>query len=165
MTIRFAAALLPFLVSAGAAPVAVAEEIEPRAGIALTGDIRFPRAQGMTIQTDPRDGSKLKVHMGFHGRCKGGGVGEVWSANVLARPAVRVRDGRIEAELTSTVRNFGDVRGRTGEFSWKLAGRFVQDDVVRATVTGSAVLRVRVGRVISRCRIAAPASARLAMRS
>ena len=46
-----------------------------------------------------------------------------------------MRDGRFAADLRATVRDIGDVRGRKGEFKWRLTGRFVAADVVRATVT------------------------------
>ena len=52
----------------------------------------------MTIETDPRDGSKLPVRMGFDGRCKGGGIGEAWASTLEAKPTVRVRDGRFSAD-------------------------------------------------------------------
>jgi hypothetical protein len=127
----------------------------------LSGQIQFPRAQGMMIETDARDSSKLTVRMGFDGRCTGGVLREVWSTNVLSRPTVRVRDGRFEADLRARVANIGNVRGRTGEFKWRLTGRFVAEDMVRASVTGTAVIRGREGRVIARCKIAKPTSARL----
>ena len=160
MTIRSAVALVWPLLLAGAAP-AFAAGVEPRPGIALSGQIQFPREQGMMIETDAADSSKLTVRMGFHGRCAGGALREAWASNVLSRPLVRARDGRFEADLRATVNDIGDVRGRTGEFKWRLTGRFVAADVVRASVTGTAVIRGREGRVIARCKIAKPTSARL----
>jgi hypothetical protein len=118
----------------------------------------------MTIETDTRDGSKLKVRMGFDGLCKGGGIGEAWASTIESRPTVRVRDGRFSADLTGTARNLGGVKGRTGEFSWRLTGRFTAEDVVSATVTGSADIKSRK-RVVSRCKIAEPTSVRLAIRA
>ena len=72
-----------------------------------------------------------------------------------------MRDGRFDGDLRATVRDIGEVRGRSGEFKWRLSGRFVAPDVVRATVSGTAVIRGRSGRVIARCKIAKPTSVRL----
>jgi hypothetical protein len=164
MTFRLAAMFVfPFLF-AGASEAFAAGEIEPRAGILLSGTVQFPRPQLMTIATDPRDSSKLTVRMGFDGRCKGGSLGEAWVANIRTRPTVRVRDGRFSADLTGSARNLGGVKGRIGEFSWRLTGRFTERDVAVATVTGSADIRVGK-RVISRCKIAEPSQVRLALRS
>jgi len=162
MTIRSAVALAPLLLLAGATPATAgqADPVEPFAGAMLTGDIQFPRKQGMIIETDPDDSSKLTVRMGFDGRCTGT-LAEAWASDVLSRPTVRVRNGRFAADLRATVRNIGNVRGRRGEFKWRLSGRFVAGDVVRATVTGTAVIRGGEGRVLARCKIAKPTSVRL----
>jgi hypothetical protein len=164
MASRRIAVLAALLVLSGAAPAFADEPVEPRAGVQLSGQIRFPRAQRMTIQTDAADGTKLTVGMGFDGRCKGGGIGEVWAANVRTTSAVRARDGRISASLTGTVRNLGGVQGRTGVFKWRVAGRFVERDVVTAVVTGTGEVRIG-GKTVSKCRIADPATVRLAIRS
>ncbi len=156
-------AVLAALVGLGAAPAYAAEPVEPRAGVLLSGQIQFPRAQRMTIQTGAADGTKLTIGMGFDGRCKGGGLGELWAGNVRAAPGVRARDGRISANLTGTIRNLGGVDGRTGVFRWKLVGRFVQRDVVKAVVTGTAEVRID-GKTVTRCKIADPAAVRLAIR-
>jgi hypothetical protein len=116
----------------------------------------------MTIETG--DGSRLTVRMGFDGRCKDGGIGEAWASTIAARPAGRVRDGRFSADLKGSERDLGGVKGRTGEFRWRLTGRFLAKDVVTATVSGSADIR-NGKRVISRCKIAEPASVRLVIRS
>jgi hypothetical protein len=164
MTFRLAAMFVfPFLL-AGASEASAADEIEPRPGVLLTGAVQFPREQAMTIETDPRDGSKLTVRMAFDGRCKGGGIGEAWASRIESRPTVRVRKGRFSANLTGTARDLGGVKGRIGQFSWRLTGRFTEGDVAVATVTGSA--DIVVGRkVVSRCKIAAPADVRLAIRT
>ena len=59
MTIRSAVALAPFLLLAGAVPAAAgpAEPVEPLSGAMLAGEIQFPRAQGMIIETGT--GSRL----------------------------------------------------------------------------------------------------------
>ena len=152
------------LVACGvAAPAAAADEpVRPRPGVQLSGMIDFPRDQRMTIQTNATDGSRLTVALGFDGPCKGGGLGELWAATVRATPEVRVRDGRFAANLSGTSRSIG--QGRTGVFRWRFTGRFVERDVVLATVTGSAEVRVN-GKTISKCKIAAPADVRLAIRS
>jgi hypothetical protein len=160
MTIRSAAALVPLLLSAGAAPASAAADVKPVAGAKLAGDIEFPRAQGMMIETGADDSSRLKVRMGFDGRCTGT-LAEAWASDVLSKPTVRVRDGGFEADLSATVRDIGGVRGRSGEFKWHLKGRFVTPDAVRATVSGTAVIRGREGRAVARCKIAKPTSVRL----
>jgi hypothetical protein len=164
MTFRLAAMFVfPFLF-AGVTEAAAADEIEPRSGVLLSGAVQFPREQAMSIQTDPRDSSKLTVRMAFDGRCKGGGIGEVWASRIESRPTVRVRNGRFSANLSGTARDLGGVKGRVGRFSWRLTGRFTDRDVAVATITGSADIRAG-GRVVSRCKIAAPADVRLAIRS
>ena len=77
MTIRSAVALAPFLLLAGAARPRQADG-RAAAGAMLSGDIQFPRAQGMSIETGARDSSKLTVRMGFDGRCTGA-LAEVWA--------------------------------------------------------------------------------------
>jgi len=164
MASRRAAVLAPLLVLSSVPAAAAADPVEPRAGVLLTGQIQFPRPQRMSIQTDGKDGTKLTVAMGFDGRCKGGGLGEAWAGNVKSAPVIRALDGRISATLTGTFRNLGGVTGRTGTFKWQLTGRFTDRDVVSATVDGSAEVRMD-GKLISRCKIASPASVRLAVRS
>src|SRR4051812_26746665 len=163
MDSRRTAAFAASLVLMGAAPAAAENPVEPRAGVLLSGMIQFPREQLMTIRTGTRDGSRLSVRMGFDGRCHGGGIRELWVANVKAAPQVRVHDGRFSATLTGTSRNLGRVEGRTGVFRWRLRGRFVERDVATARVSGSAEVRID-GKTISRCRIADRASVRLAIR-
>jgi len=137
-----------------------ADSVEPRAGLVLDGQIQFPRAQKMQLKTGSKDGSRVSVALGFHGKCKGGGLGELWAANVAARPEMRVREGRFDGELTGTTRNVGGVTGRTGHFTWTFSGRFTDRDVAVATVSGTAEVRVG-GKVVSRCEIRKPASVRL----
>jgi hypothetical protein len=164
MTFRLGAMCVFSFLLAGVAEASAAGEVEPRPGVLLSGAVQFPREQAMTIETDPRDGSKLTVRMAFDGRCKGGGIGEAWASRIDSRPTVRVRNGRFSADLSGTARDLGGVKGRTGQFTWRLTGRFTERDVAVATVTGSA--DIVVGRkVVSRCRIAAPADVRLAIRS
>jgi hypothetical protein len=161
MTFRtVVAALAVLLVLAGTASATTV--VEPKPGVLMRGAIQFPREQSMSIETDARDGTKLKVRMGFDGKCKGGGLGEVWVSTIAAKPRVRVREGRFSADLRGTERDLGGVKGRIGEFKWTLTGRFTAEDSVTATVTGSA--EIKNGRkVISRCKIAAPASVKLAV--
>src|SRR5690242_9726573 len=153
MALRRTVALAVTLVLSGAVPALAADVVQPQAGVLLSGRIDFPREQRMTIQTDSSDGSRLSVTMGFDGRCKGGGLGELWASNIRSTPEVRVRDGRFSANLRGSSRALG--QGRTGVFKWKLTGRFTARDVVVATVTGSAEVRVG-GRTVSRCKIAGP---------
>jgi hypothetical protein len=163
MTFRLAAMFaVPFLL-AGVSKASAADDVKPRPGVLLSGAVKFPREQTMTVQTDARDGSKLTVRMAFDGRCKGGGIAEAWASRIESRPTVRVRDGRFSADLAGTARDLGGVKGRVGQFTWRLTGRFTERDVAVATVTGNA--EIVVGRrVVSRCKIAAPADVRLAIR-
>ncbi|MDA0182006.1 hypothetical protein OJ997_17005 [Solirubrobacter phytolaccae] len=145
-------------------PAFAADPIEPRADLTLKGQIQFPRAQSMYVRTGAKDGSRLTVALGFHGKCKGGGLGELWASNVAAKPEVRVRDGKFEAELTGTSRNVGGVSGRTASYTWTFSGRFTDREVAVATVSGTAEVR-NGSKVVSRCEIRKPASVRLAVRS
>jgi hypothetical protein len=163
MPYRLAAVLaVSLLLPATAA--AAQQEVKPRAGVLLSGQIQFPREQGMALRTDAGDSSRLDVTMGFDGRCRGGGLGEVWAAYIPARQTVRVRDGRFSARLTGVARDLGGVEGRSGHFRWKLSGRFLTPETARATVSGTAEVRLD-GRVISRCKIAEAAPVRLAIRT
>jgi len=157
---RIAALAVVFLLSG----VSVASAVEPQPGVLLSGKIKFKREQAMSVQTDPRDGSKLTAYLGFDGKCRGGGLSEIWASNIVTKPTVRVKDGRFSAELTGTANKIGGVEGRKGHFRWKFSGRFTARDVVTATVSGEADVRVR-GKKVSTCKIASPASVRLAIRS
>jgi hypothetical protein len=159
MPVRRFALLSAVLVLFGAGAAIAAEPVQPRAGLFLRGEIQFPRAQNMYVMTGEKDGSRLTVALGFHGKCSGGGLSELFSANVLARPVVRVRDGRFDATLTGVSRRLGG--GRTGHFEWTFAGRFTERDVAVATVSGTAEIR-KDGKTISRCKTSKPASVRLA---
>jgi hypothetical protein len=165
MLTRRTAVLASVIVLSAAPAASAAQKVEPRAGVTLSGTLQFPRAQEMTLQTDPGDSRRLTAYVGFNGRCRGGGLSEIWAANIQARPIVRVKqDGRFSARVTGVARNIGGVAGRAGHFRWKLSGRFVGSDVATVTVSGDGDVRVR-GRTVSRCKIAEPASARLAIRS
>ena len=164
MASRRIVVLAALLALSGAVPALAADPVKPRAGVLLSGMIQFPRAQRMSIQTGATDRTRLTVAMGFDGRCKGGGLGELWAANVRTSPDIRARDGRISATLTGTLKNLDRVKGRTGVFTWRLVGRFVKRDVVTAVVTGTAQVRID-GKVVSKCTIAKPAKVRLAIRS
>ncbi|WP_028063363.1 hypothetical protein [Solirubrobacter soli] len=158
MTVRALVAL--FAVPLVLAGTAVAADVVPRPGAILSGTLKFPRQQQMRIETDTRDGNKFLVRMGFDGKCKGGGLQEAWVSTLEAKPTVRARGGRFSATVRGTERNFGGVAGRTGEFTWKLNGRFTSATTATATVTGSAVIKSG-GKVISRCSIARPTSVQL----
>ena len=154
MTIR--AAVVALAVPLSLVSTASAADVVPKPGAVLTGSIKFPRAQEMRIETDPLDGSKLVVRMGF-------GIGEAWVSTLETKPTVRVRGGRFSADLKGTETEFGDIKGRTAVFKWKLSGRFTAEDSVTATVSGTATIR-KGSRVISRCETAKPTSVRLAVR-
>jgi hypothetical protein len=157
---RRIAVLAVVLLLSGASAARADKVIVPQAGVLLSGKVKFPRAQQMSVRTAADNGARLTVAMAFDGRCRGGGLGEVWAANVPTKPTVRLVDGRFTATLTGTLKHLGGVDGRVGHFRWRLRGRFVQPTVVSATVTGR--VDVKVGRkIISRCTIAKPASVRL----
>jgi hypothetical protein len=164
MVTRRIAALAVVLLASGVPGASAAQQVEPQAGVLLTGKIQFPRAQEMAVQTDPRDGSKMTAYLGFDGKCKGGGLAALWASTITASPKVRVTNGRFAATLTGKKRNLGGVDGRTGKFRWRFVGRFVAPDVITATVSGSGQIRVR-GKTVSRCKIASPASVRLTIRA
>jgi hypothetical protein len=145
---------------ASAAPAAQAPV--PTPGNMLSGKIRFPRAEGMTLSVGAQDPSRATVALGFDGKCKGGGFGEFWAAYVPAREALRIHNGRFTAHLTGVTRNIGGVTGRTGSFKWKLKGRFTAGDAATATVSGTAVLRA-AGHTVSRCKTAAAAPVKLSL--
>ena len=162
MTIRTVLAVLAVpLVLAGTASAA---DVVPKPGVVLSGSIKFPRAQEMRLEADPADGTKLLVRMGFDGKCKGGGIGEAWVSRLATKPTVRVRNGRFSAKVKGTQTDFGDVKGRTIAFTWKLRGRFTAQDSATATVSGTATIKDARRKVISRCAIAKPASVRLTHR-
>src|SRR4051794_30120331 len=145
----------------GPAPAALAAQPPvPAAGSVFTGKIEFPRAEGMTLSVDAQDPSRAKASLGFDGTCKGGGLGELWASYIPARQTLRVHKGRFTAPLTGATRNVGGVRGRTGSFKWKLTGRFTGTGTATAKVDGTAVVRSG-GHVISRCKIADPATVKL----
>src|SRR4051794_4391286 len=163
MSPRLSAALpLSVLAVALSVPAAspAAAVVEPQPGAFLSGSIKFPRKQGMTLQVDNRAGSRATVTLGFDGRCRGGGVGEFWAAFVPAHQTIRIRDGRFKAKLTGTTRDIGRIKGRTAALHWTLTGSFTAPDTATATVSGTAKLRSG-GRVISRCTIAEPTTAKL----
>jgi hypothetical protein len=147
--------------SFGLAPAAPAAQAPaPSPGTMLSGKIRFPRAEGMTLSIDAQNASRATAALGFDGKCTGGGLGEFWAAYVPAREAVRISNGRFTAHLTGVTRNVGGVAGRTGSFKWKLSGRFTGANAATATVNGTAVLRA-AGHTLSRCKIANPAPVKL----
>jgi hypothetical protein len=159
---RIAVLAVAFLLS-GASAARAEKAVQPQAGVMLSGKVQFPRAQQMTVRTAVDNGSQLTVAMAFDGRCRGGGLSEIWASNVTAKPTVRVVDGRFAAKLTGTVKRVGGVDGRVGHFHWRFSGRFVRPSVVAGTVTGRADVKV-AGKIVSRCKIAKPASVRLAVR-
>ena len=161
MPVRRFAVLSAALVFSGAGAAAhAAEPVKPRAGVLLSGQIQFPRAQSMYVRTGVKDSSRMSVALGFHGRCSGGGLSELWSANVSAKPQLRVREGRFSGTLKGVTRNVGGVAGRTGHFRWTFEGRFTEGTVAVGTVSGTAEIRVG-GKTVSRCRTGKRASVRL----
>src|SRR3954453_5817145 len=129
---RVAVLAVVFLLS-GAAAARAEETVEPQAGVMLSGKVKFPRVQHMSVKTSRRSGARLTVAMAFDGRCRGGGLGEIWASYVPAKPTVRVVDGRFAATLTGTVKRLGGVDRRVAPFHWTFTGLFVRPAVVSAT--------------------------------
>ena len=82
--------LLVLLALLPAGTAMAAGDVVPRAGVALSGAIKFPREQRMTLETGSPDAGRLKVRMGFDGKCNGGGLQEAWASTILAKQSVRV---------------------------------------------------------------------------
>jgi hypothetical protein len=163
MSLRLTAAVSSSLaaLTLGLAPAApAAQALVPAPGNMLSGKIKFPRAEGMTLTIDAQDPSRATAALGFDGKCEGGGFGEFWAAYVPARETLRIHNGRFTAHMTGVARNVGGVTGRTGSFKWKLRGHFTAPDAATALVAGTAVLRSG-GHTISRCTIAQPGAVRL----
>jgi hypothetical protein len=129
--------------------------VQPSSGDSVSGAIAFPRRQQMSIEVGDND--QLSFLLGFDGKCSGGGLGELWMSHVPARETLRVRKGEFSGRLTSAV---DSADSRTTSFSWRIAGRFTDRQVATATVSGTALVRSR-GKVVSRCTVAKPATAKL----
>jgi hypothetical protein len=140
--------------------VAAAADVVPEPGLILTGTVKFPRTQEMRIETDRTDGSKLLLRMAFDGKCRGGGIAEAWVSTLEARPGIRVQNGRFSASVRGIEPKFGGAKDRTADFRWKIKGRFTAANTATATVSGSALIKRR-GKIISRCEIAKPVTAKL----
>jgi hypothetical protein len=91
--------------------VASAAAVQPQRGVSLTGTVAFPRPQQMSLRVEARD--RLTVALGFDGRCRGGGIGELWMSFVPARGSLRVKDGVFAGRLTGTSSALRGVAGRT----------------------------------------------------
>ena len=68
MASRLTVALAVVFLLSGVSVASAEQAVEPQPGVLLSGTIKFPRAQAMSVQTDPRDGSKLTAYMGFDGK-------------------------------------------------------------------------------------------------
>jgi hypothetical protein len=138
--------------------LALAPGVQPLAGESVSGSVAFPRAQKMSIDVGARN--RLTLRVGFDGRCKGGGIDELWMSNVPGRETLRVRNGSFSGRVTGVSRGVGGNDAWTGRFSWRVSGRFTAHEVATVTVSGSVIVRSN-GRAVSRCDIARPARARL----
>jgi hypothetical protein len=142
-------ALIGFTLAAGGG-------VQPAAGDYVAGRAAFPRPQHMSIQVGSE--SQLTLRLGFDGRCTGGGLGELWIADVPASGTLRAKNGAFAGHVTGSDADV--VAGRVTSFAWTVSGRFTGRRSATATVDGRATVRSH-GRVVSRCRIARPAPARL----
>ncbi len=136
----------------------LAPGVQPLAGESVSGAIAFPRPQRMSVDVGARD--RLSLRLGFDGRCKGGGIGELWMSFVPAKQALRVRGGAFSGRVTGISRGVAGHEGWTGHFTWRITGQFTDHEVASATVSGSVIVRSG-GRAVSRCETARPARARL----
>ncbi len=141
-----------------AVAVLLAPGVQPLAGESVSGAIAFPRPQRMSVDVGARD--RLTLRLGFDGRCKGGGIGELWMSFVPAKQTLRVRDGAFSGRVTGTARGVGGRDSWTGHFTWRVSGRFSDHEMASAMVSGSVLVRSG-GRAVSRCDTARPALARL----
>src|SRR5919199_1149125 len=104
--VTFAVTATLAAVALSSAPAALAAQPPmPAAGSVLTGKIKFPRAEGMTLSVDGQDPSRATASLGFDGTCKGGGFGEFWASYIPARETLRIHKGRFTAHLTGATRN------------------------------------------------------------
>jgi hypothetical protein len=147
-----------FVLEVAAMALALAPGVQPLAGESVSGSIAFPRPQKMSVVVGARD--RLSLQLGFDGRCKGGGIGELWMSFVPARHTLKVRSGAFSGRVTGTWRGVGGRKAWTGHFIWRVSGRFTDHEVASATVSGSVIVRSG-GRAVSRCDTARPATARL----
>ena len=141
-----------------AVALALAPSVQPVAGDSVAGSIAFPRRQKMSIDVGAAD--RLSLRLGFDGRCKGGGIDELWMSYVPVRETLRVRGGAFAGRVTGVSEGVGGRAGWTGHFTWRVSGRFTAHEVASVKVSGSVIVRAH-GRKVSRCDIARPANARL----
>lgn len=146
------------MLAAAAAFLALVPGVQPLAGESVSGSIAFPRPQKMKI--DVGAGDRLTVKLGFDGRCKGGGIDELWMSYVPVKQRLRVRGGSFSGRVTGVAQGIGGNDAWTGHFTWRVSGRFTAHEVASATVSGSVIVRTR-GRAVSRCDTARPAKVRL----
>jgi hypothetical protein len=146
------------VLGAAAVILALAPGVQPLAGESVSGSIAFPRPQKMSL--DVGAGDRLVLRLGFDGRCKGGGLGELWMSFVPARETLRVRNGTFSGRVTGTSRGVGGRDAWTGHFTWRVSGRFSDHEVASATVSGSVIVRSG-GHTVSRCDTSRPARVRL----
>jgi hypothetical protein len=159
MTVRFglvAAALVLALTPPASALGSSA--VQPSEGESVVGPIAFPRAQKMEI--DVAAGDRLAVKLAFDGRCTGDGLGELWMSFIPVDRTLPVSRGTFSGKLTGSIKGVGGDPSRTAYFSWTLSGSFTSHGAARATASGTALVR-RAGKVVSRCTISKPATAKL----
>jgi len=146
------------VLTAAALFLALAPGVQPLAGESVSGSIAFPRPQRMTLAVGARD--RLTLRLGFDGRCKGGGIDELWMSFVPARETLKLRSGAFSGRVTAVSQGVGGHDAWTGHFSWRVSGRFTAHEVATAKISGSVIVRSN-GRAVSRCDITRPATARL----
>jgi hypothetical protein len=147
-----------FVLQVAAVFLALAPGVQPLAGESVSGQIAFPRPQKMSVVVGAKD--RVSLRLGFDGRCKGGGIGELWMSYVPARQTLKVRSGAFSGRVTGVARGVGGRDAWTGHFTWRVSGRFTDHEVASATVSGSVIVRSG-GKAVSRCDTARPAGARL----
>ena len=129
--------------------------VQPSSGDSVGGAIAFKRPQPMSI--DVGAGDRLSFVLGFDGKCTGSKLGELWMSGVKGKQTLAVRKGKFSGRVTGTA-DAGD-QGRT-TFYWNVSGTFTGRQVAKASVSGRALVRSN-GKVVARCTIAKPATAKL----
>ena len=135
--------------------LAIGGGVQPSSGDSVSGAIRFRRPQPMSIVVGAND--QLSFVLGFDAACSGGGLRELWMSGVDGRQKLTVRKGKFSGRVTGTA-DIGDAR--TATFQWNVSGTFTARQAATASISGRALVRSG-GKVVSRCTIAGPATAKL----
>ena len=159
-SLRLSLALV-LLLSAGSGPPGRRATSSRRRASLLTRHDQVPARAG-DVARDRRAGRLASSRSGWASTAsaRGGGLSEVWARTIPTKPSVRVPTAASRPTLTGTSRNLGGVERPHRRFQWTSERPLHRPRTsAAATVSGSA--RSEGGRVISRCKIAEPATVRL----